>query len=278
MKKFFFNDEFFNIKDTLECGQIFRYYFENNGYYVFSKDKAAFCCNNNGKVELCCEEQDFEYFNNFFDTQRDYKEIYQKAVQEGGLLSISAENGKGIHILNQDIEETIFSFIISQNNNIPRIKMIIERLCCALGNKKTFNNKEFFTFPSAHVIAKQNLSFFKEIGLGYRAEYILSFAKSISNGYLLNYLINLKTPELKQELLKIYGIGPKVADCICLFAFHRSDCFPVDTWIEKVYRENYNGTLKNREQISKFFTNKFKNNSGYFQQYLFHHKRNLEKN
>ena len=85
----------------------------------------------------------------------------------------------------------------------------------------------------------------------------------------LNELYNMNTESARKELIKLKGVGRKVADCILLFAYSKTGVFPTDTWIEKVYRENYNGTLKNREQISKFFTNKFKNNSGYFQQYLF---------
>lgn len=276
MEKWTYNGTNFNIKDTLECGQVFRYSYENDGYYLFSADKAIFCTEKNGITQFYCEKDYVPYFKNYFDLERDYYSIYSSATKEGGILKISANLGKGIRILNQNKEEVLFSFIISQNNNIPRIKLIIERLCFELGEKKSFNNKEYYTFPTAEALSSKNIEFYKKLGLGYRAEYVKNLADKIANGFNLENLSNLPTENLKSELIKLYGVGPKVADCVSLFGFHKSDSFPVDTWIEKVYRQNFNGLLKDRKKITKFFTDKFKENSGYYQQYLFYYKRSLE--
>ena len=278
MEKWIFNGNCFNIKDTLECGQVFRFSFENGGYYVFSFDKAIFCREKDGYTEFFCKKEDIPYFKNYFDLDRDYNQIYNLAIKEEGILSTSASLGKGIRILNQNTNEVLFSFIISQNNNIPRIKLIIERLCLELGEKKTFNNREYFSFPTPQALSSMNIDFFRKVGLGYRAEYVKNLADLITNGFDINSFNNLTTEQLKSELIKLYGVGPKVADCVTLFGFHRSDSFPVDTWLEKVYKENFNGTLKDRKKITRFFTNKFKENSGYFQQYLFYYKRSLENN
>ena len=277
MKQIIFNSEFFNIKDTLECGQIFRFVQYNNGYLVYSMDKCAYVYNLGDKAFIECEDLDAEYFYNYFDLDRDYKTIYNEAKSHGvKILEKACEVGKGIRILRQNSQEMLFSFIVSQNNNIPRIKSIIEKLCKSLGEQKTFNGQSYFSFPSVDKMAGQSVEFYRKIGLGYRAEYILSLAKTIKGGLDINSFNALPTAELKKELIKIYGVGPKVADCVLLFGFNRTDSFPVDTWIDKVYRENFSGTETSREKVSKWFVEKFKENSGYFQQYLFHYKRNLE--
>lgn len=271
-----FNDQFFNLKDTLECGQIFRFLPKDEGYLVFSLDKCAYCYNKDGNAYIECKKQDESYFINFFDTERDYSKIVQSAIEsEYEILSKSAILGKGIRILNQNPVETLFSFIISQNNNIPRIKTIIERLCTALGKKHVFMGIEYHAFPTVKEMASASLDFYKQIGLGYRAEYIKSLANSMDNGFDVISLGNLQTQALKGALQTILGVGPKVADCVSLFGFHRVDSFPVDTWIEKVYLQDFNGKLLDRNKISKWFVEKFGQNAGFFQQYLFYYKRSL---
>ncbi len=277
MKQIIFDNEFFNIKDTLECGQIFRFKPFNDGFFVYSTDKCAFAFCKGDKTVIECEENDEEYFYNFFDLSFDYKAVYDKAKSYGvKILTDATELGKGIRILRQNPTEMLFSFIISQNNNIPRIKNSINKLCERLGEKREFLGEQYFTFPNIKQLASAPIEFYREIGLGYRAEYILTLAKQIENGLNLDQFSSISTVELKNELIKLYGVGPKVADCVLLFGFHRSDSFPVDTWIEKVYIEDFNGTEKSRIKQSQFFIDKFKDYSGYIQQYLFHYKRNIE--
>ncbi len=278
MKKIVYDSQFFNIKDTLECGQVFRFTPYKKGYLVFSKDKCACCYNQDDLAVIECEDYDADYFYNYFDLSRDYSVIYEGALNSGfNILEKSAIAGKGIRILNQDITETLFSFVVSQNNNIPRIKGILERLCLGLGDKKTFNGQEYFSFPSAKKMAQTPSEFFKQIGLGYRADYVLRLAQSINSGLDLSGYSEFETQKLKNALISLHGVGPKVADCVTLFGYHRGDSFPVDTWIEKVYREDFNGKLTNRTQITEWFLSLFKENAGYYQQYLFHYKRTQEK-
>ena len=278
MKTFKLNSEFFNIKDTLECGQIFRYKPHENGYLVFSRDKCAYAYQDSDFTIIMVNDEDYAYFYNYFDLDKDYSKIYQSALDtKVDILTKSASVGKGIRLLNQDLLETAFSFIISQNNNIPRIRSIIENLCANYGEKKSFMGKEYYGFFSAERLANASVNDLKKAGLGYRAEYLLTFAKAIVGGLDLYSYKNFEYKALKKALVSIYGIGPKVADCIILFGYKNTTAFPVDTWIEKVYKEHFNGALTNREQIADYFTSKFKENSGYFQQYLFHYKRNLEK-
>lgn len=278
MREIKFSSEYFNATDTLFCGQLFRFVPHKNGYLVFSRDRACFIATENGETIVACEDKDEEYFYNYFDLKRDYSAIVNAAVLYGGTLSKAATLGKGVRILNQDEKEALFSFVVSQNNNIPRIKGIIERLCSSLGEERTFYGASYRAFPTVEKIAEQDLEFFYNIGLGYRAPFIKRLAESLLSGEInLDDYRELPTPQLKKRLKQIYGVGQKVADCVSLFGFHRSDAFPVDVWTEKVYKEDFCGTIKDREKISDWFVKEFGENSGFFQQYLFYYKRTLEK-
>lgn len=270
-----YSSQFFNVKDTLECGQIFRYKPLDGGrFLVISTNKACICYNDGDYAFIECEDSDSDYFYNFFDLDRDYGKIYQSALScDIPFLTKACSVGKGIRILNQNKVEMLFSFIVSQNNNIPRIKKILERLSTELGVKTAYNGYEYFAFPTVKALASVDEGFYSSIGLGYRASYIERNAKLLNEGFDICALDSLSTPLLKKELKSLYGVGPKVADCISLFGFHRSDSFPVDTWIEKVYREEFFGTEKANDKITAFFLDKFKDNSGYVQQYLFSFKR-----
>jgi N-glycosylase/DNA lyase len=166
----------------------------------------------------------------------------------------------------------IYSFIISQNNNIPRIKGIISRICGGLGEKRSFLGEDYFTFPTSLALASKPENYYKSLGAGYRDKFIYTTANRIvAEG--IDRLYSLDGAALKKELLTYLGIGDKVADCICLFGFAKADSFPVDTWIEKIYREDFGGTLTDRKKINSYFTSMFGEYSGYIQQYLFYAKR-----
>jgi len=224
-------------------------------------------------IKTVVESDDCDYFYNYFDLSRDYKSVYERAKAFNiPLLNRSADYGKGIRILNQNKEETIFSFIVSQNNNIPRIKGILEKACARLGEKKEFLGKEYFSFPATKIIASQSPAFFRELGAGYRDKFICETAQRIASEGIA-HLESADAPTLKKLLLGFKGIGDKVADCICLFGFGKTDSFPVDTWIEKIYREDFFGTEKDRKKINAYFCNLFGKDAGIIQQYLFYGKR-----
>lgn len=271
MVKLDFNGEFFNPKDVLTCGQTFRFRQYKQGYLVFTRDKACYVYTDNGRTFVECE--DGGYFYNYFDLGREYARIIDKARAFGvPLLTRGCEAGKGLRLLNQDGEEMIFSYIISQNNNIPRISSIIERLCVGAGEKRQFLGETYYTFPTAAALAEKPREFFSALGAGYRDEYLYSAADKLAKEGT-DGLYSLTDSRLKNKLLTFKGIGAKVADCICLFGFGRRSCFPVDTWIEKIYREDFGGTLKDRNKISDYFCSLFGEEAGYIQQYLFYAKR-----
>lgn len=274
MKKIEIESVFFNAKDTLDCGQIFRYKPFNDGFLVQSADKCCYVKTKNDVTEITVNDEDEEYFKNFFDLGADYSEIVGRAKKSRfEVVKRAAESACGIRILRQQTEETLFSFIISQNNMIPRIKAIIERTARALGEKREFSGEEYYSFPRADVLAEKNADFYKELGYGYRADYIPSVAKKISSGEFSLTDEGLSTAELRKKLTSLKGVGPKVADCVALFGFHRTDSFPVDTWIEKLYREDFDGTLTDRKKIADYFVGEFGDDSGFVQQYIFYYKR-----
>jgi len=278
MAQIIYDKQFFNIKDTLECGQTFRFYEYENGYLIISGSRACYAYEKDNSTIIECLDGDKDYFYAYFDLERDYEKIVKKAVEYGNeMLKTSAQNAKGIRILRQDKFEMIISFVISQNNNIPRIKSIIEKLCFSLGEKKSFLGKEYYAFPTIESILSKEKSFFTSLGLGYRDAYILETANALNTTLNISVLESLSTTDLKNALVSVKGIGEKVANCVLLFGFNRFDSFPVDTWIEKVYIENFNGELKDRKKITEYFINEFKENSGIFQQYLFHYKRSSKK-
>lgn len=271
-----FEKEFFCPTATLDCGQVFRYEKHKDGYLVISKDKCCYLYSDNEYTYIKTTEPN--YFKNYFDLTRDYKDIESKILSfNNPFINTSLNYGKGIRILKQDLVEVAFSFIISQNNNITRIKKTIERLSKNYGEKRCFDDIEYYSFPTVETLSKIEEEEYKKLGLGYRSSYIKNFAKLLNEGFDLYSLNALSTDNLIKELTKIYGIGKKVANCITLFGYGRSDSFPVDTWIEKVYKENLGGNETMPNKISIELVNTYKDLSGYVQQYLFYYKRENDK-
>ena len=277
MEKIKYDKEYFNILDTLECGQTFRFEKKDNGYLVYSLDKCAFVYEEENYTIIECENQDKQYFINFFDLDRDYSLIVKSAIDLNiETLKISATVGRGIRILKQDAFEMLFSFIISQNNNIPRIKKSIFQICEKFGERKVFKNYQYFTFPTIEKLITLSEEDFRSCGVGFRARYLKNLMAEIALGLDIGALNGLETEVLRRKLMCLLGVGRKVADCVILFGFYHLDCFPVDTWIEKVYLQDFNGKITDREEISKWFVNEFKDMSGYYQQYLFDYKRRFQ--
>ena len=274
MKEIKVNSEFFDIESTLTCGQVFRFRPFKSGYILFSKDKACYLYKEKDTSVIVCEEDSKDYFYNYFDLETDYSVINNKAKSYGiDALTDAAEFGKGIRILKQDSEETLFSFIISQNNFIPRIKNTIEKLCENYGEEKTFLGEKYFSFPTAEKLSEIKKEEYKNMGFGYRDEYFVSVSDKLSGSDFIEKAKTLSAPELKKSLLSLKGVGNKVCDCVMLFGFNKSSSFPVDTWIYKVYKEDMGGTLTDRKKISEYFVSLFKENAGLYQQYLFYYKR-----
>lgn len=275
MEKIIVKSEYFCPTQTLECGQVFRYKPYQKGYTVVSRDKICYIYKENDLTVIETETPD--YFYNYFDLKTDYESIVSSAKSYGVETLTQASNyAKGIRILKQQPEETLFSFIISQNNNIKRITSTIEKTCELIGEKILSPLGEYHAFPTANEFLTLTDSDYKTLGYGYRSPYIKALANKILNGYNVESYYNLSYNNLIEELTSNLGVGEKVANCVSLFGFSKMESFPVDTWIEKIYREDLNGTLTDRKKITKELVNKFGANSGYYQQYLFYYKRNFK--
>lgn len=263
----------FDVRQIAECGQIFRYRYEqtqNNSLRCrfFSKDKTAEVNQFADYAEILTD--DVTYFENYFDLERDYGEIKKNIAsveREDSPMTEALRYGGGIRILKQDLDEMFFSFIISANNNIKRIQGIIERLCEACGERKEWG----YAFPTVKTLAEKSEKFFAEIGCGYRARYLSESAKMWAETDV-QAMSELKTAELRKELLRFLGIGGKVADCILLFGFGRKDVFPTDTWIKKAYHDFFEEG-HNDKDIPKVLTMRYGEYAGYAQQYMFFFRR-----
>ncbi len=261
----------FNIEQTLECGQVFRFKKTGLGYEVYTLNhKATIICQKDGTKIIC---DDVNYFINYFDLLTDYAKI-KCELSKNSFVKEAIKFGEGIRILKQDALETIISFIISQNNNIPRIKNIIEKICENYGELKN----GFYSFPTLERLKTIPKQFFTNIKCGYRDEYLFSSIQKIADGFNLDKVYNMPSNEANKYLTELKGVGNKVADCILLYGFHKTDVFPTDTWIKKVYCDfNENGKIKTALQIRNEFINIYGNLSGYAQQYLFYSKRENNK-
>ncbi len=255
----------FNIKQILECGQIFRFEIEKNIAKVFSLDKYAKIYTYENSIEI--ETEEVEYFVNFFDLETDYLKI-KTELKKDEFLSSAVDYGYGIRILKNDLFEMIVSFIISANNNIGRIKKSINYLCEKFGQ----NKGEYFAFPTLSELKKATILDFKNAGLGYRAEHMFETIQNLTP----KQIEDLKTKSKDEQfnfLVSLKGIGEKVANCVMLFGLGVMNSFPVDTWINKVYNKLTNTTTKDRKKITKELTARYGNLSGYAQQYFFYYFR-----
>lgn len=254
----------FNLARTLLCGQCFRFnLLEDNSYEVIAGNKKIVAKQVNDTLIL--EGIDRKEFDNFwreyFDLDRDYEKL-DALLCTDKVLSTASPYAKGIHILKQDPFETLCSFIISQNNNIPRIKGIISRLCELCGE---IIDDTHYAFPTVDKLAQMSVEDLAPIRSGFRAKYLVDAAQKVASKEVdLSLPYTMPLDDAREYLKQIKGVGDKVADCVLLFAYGRFESFPKDVWIKRIMAENYPDGLPE----------KFEKVAGIAQQYLFHYFRN----
>ena len=277
------NCKSFEPKHIFECGQCFRWDKEIDGSYtgIFGNNVLNVSKNNNSIIfKGMCEKDIKETCIQYFDLNRNYEEIKLELSKIDDNLKTSIEYGDGIRILNQDLWETIISFIISANNNIPRIKGIINRISQKYGKEIVYNNKSYYTFPTPEELSKASVEDLRNVGLGFRDIRVYKTTQKIYNKVFdLEKLQQEKdTNIIREKLLTLDGVGPKVADCIILFStLKRFDVFPIDVWVRRVmnelYIKNADETKVNKKEIEQLAREKYGNLAGIAQQYLFFWKR-----
>ncbi len=265
-----------------DCGQCFRWNREEDGSYTgIFKNNVLNVKKEGNKVvfEGICEGNIEHVITDYFDLNTDYEKIKETLSNIDEYLKTSIEYGKGIRILNQDLWETIISFIISANNNIPRIKGIIDRISKKYGNKIIYKEKEYYTFPDMKALGTASVEDLRALGLGFRDKRIYETTKMFLNKEItLEELENEQNVEiLREKLLTLSGVGGKVADCIMLFSLKKFSVFPIDVWVRRVMNELYikedDENKVSKTLIQNLAKEKYSDLAGLAQQYLFYWKR-----
>lgn len=272
----------FEPNHVFDCDQCFRWEKQKDGSYTGIFNNNVLNVNkidNDIIFKGICENNIKEVCTEYFDLARNYEDIKLELSKVDDNLRKSIDYGEGIRILNQDLWETIISFIISANNNIPRIKGIINRLSEKFGSKIEWDGDTYYTFPTVQQLARASVQDLRSLGLGFRDVRVYETTKMILNKEVdLDKMYEEDTNKAKESLLTLSGVGPKVADCILLFSkLKRFDVFPIDVWVRRVmnelYIKNEDETKVSKKEIENLAKEKYGNLEGIAQQYLFYWKR-----
>lgn len=270
--------EEFDPRDIFTCGQAFRWYEEEDGSFTFVTHGIVANAKKVGDEIILkgVDEKSFEeIFYDYFDLSRDYKLVMEELAKDE-VMKDATDYGKGIRILNQDKFETIISFIISANNQIPRIQKAIEKISEMYGDYLGEDeNRKYYAFPSAQQLALSKPEDLREFArVGFRDKRIVEASKLIASGQVdIERISEMDLEDARKELQTLPGVGPKVADCILLFAFDRKESFPVDVWIKRVMEELYLKEVTPKSKIATRGREVFGKNAGFANQYLFYYGR-----
>lgn len=277
------NIKSFELADIFDCGQCFRWNKQKDGSYtgVFKGNVMNVQKEDNiVTFKGICNGDIKEIVEDYFDLNRNYEEIKEKLSKIDENVKTSIEYGQGIRILNQDLWEMIISYIISANNNIPRIKGIIDRISKNYGKEIEWNGEKYYTFPTAEKLKDVSVEDYRKLGAGFRDVRLYETVQAVLDKKvdLEQMQNNPNTLEVREQLLTLSGVGPKVADCILLFStLKRFEAFPIDVWVRRVmnelYIKNEDETKVSRKELEKLAHEKFGNLAGIAQQYLFYWKR-----
>ena len=266
----------FKLEDTITCGQIFRFFKMNDGSFdiilsdrvinVYQKENYLYAtsnCNDNLKTIII----------NYFDLDNDYNEMNHYLLSQDKKLEDAINFSNGLMMIRQNAFETIMEYIISANNSVPSIANSLNIIAKKYGKKIIFNNKEYYLFPQYKDLKDITEADLRECKVGFRDKYLKAIIDKLNNNELdLNLFYNLDTKSALDKLMENIGIGPKVASCILLFAYQKYDVFPVDTWVKKIMKNNYN--IEGEKNIRDFASRKYGKYSGIAIQYLFNYSRN----
>lgn len=256
----------FSIPQICESGQCFRLDpVGNNRYRLQAADRFLLIEAGTDRTVLHCTDQEYEVFwKSYFDLDTCYEDYLKRIPEEDAYLKHAARFGRGIRILRQDLWEMLITFILSQQNNIPRIKGMIQSLSMGYGSpRETPEGEVYYTFPDAISLASASEKELRALKLGYRSKYICGTAKMAAAREVdLTALHDLDYMQAREALMKFPGVGAKVADCICLFGLHHMDAFPVDTHIRKVLDIHY---------PKGFPFERYSGCAGVMQQYIFYY-------
>ena len=262
----------FDLDKIFDCGQCFRFEKgDDNVWEGVAYGRVLRASQNDENIYLNCTKDEFDkLWQKYLGLDLDYDEVNADIIKhfEPGVMQSAIEAGDGIRIMRQEPWETLCSFIISQNNNIPRIKSLISAVCRNYGEKFEYNGKEYYAFPTPEALLAAGEEGLKALKTGFRAGYLISAAEHCSNGMDLCRIRDEYTYEQGlDELCTIKGVGPKVASCTLLFALDKTGAFPVDVWIKRTIDKYFGGSLD---------VSSLGDYAGIAQQYLFYYERSLK--
>lgn len=278
MKEIELDVKCFNLKYTLECGQCFRWNkIDENTYIGVVKDRVLKVRQEGNKIFIKSDKEENleKVVRYYFDLDRDYEKLEKKIVLIDDNIAKAVKNTSGLRNLNQDFFEVLISYIISANNNIPRISKSVNEISKRYGKEIEFEGQRYYLFPTPDELRDVTIDEFRECGVGFRDKYIYKTVEKINNKEIdLEQMQKLDTEKLKAALLSLMGVGPKVADCILLFSCARQEVFPIDVWVQRIMRRlYYNNEEVSKNEILRYARENFGENAGIIQQHLFYNVR-----
>lgn len=266
----------FNLNDTITCGQIFRFFKQkDNSFDIILKDRVINVYEKDNYLFVSSNiEDDLENIViNYFDLDNDYEKMDDYLIKKDEKLINAINFSKGLKMIRQDPFETIIEYIISANNGVPQITSALNNIAEKYGKKVNFNNKEYYLFPQYKDLKDITTDDLRSCKVGFRDKYLKNIVDKLNNNELnIREYFDLDTNEALNKLMENSGIGPKVASCILLFAYQKYDVFPIDTWVKKIMKSDYN--IEGEKKIRDFAKENYGKYSGIAIQYLFNYSRN----
>ena len=265
----------FDLKSTITCGQIFRFKVMEDKYIVILNDRVISLKENGDYIIIeSSDNNNLEnVVNDYFDLNRDYDLIEKNILKCDKKIKDALIFSRGLKMIHQNPFETLIAYIISQNNRVPSIANALNLISKNYGRKIVFDNEEYYLFPTIEDLEKLSINDFRNCKVGFRDKYLYEIMRSIESNKLdLNKIYNMNSDEALKYLISFKGIGNKVASCILLFAYQKFDVYPIDTWVKKYMKDDYN--IEGESKIKEFTYNTYKEYSGLAIQYMFNYKRN----
>ncbi len=266
----------FDVTHTFDCGQCFRWDREEDGSYTgVALGRVVNISSLGNRIIIANSSlEDVEnIWIDYLDLKRDYSAV-KKGFSDDKTLCRAIEYGYGIRILKQEMFECLVSFIISTQNGIPRIKKIVSKLCQMYGTAIQYGTRTYYTFPTPEQLEGVTEADLAPLKAGYRAKYIVDCVRKVVSGDIkLEKVFCYDTASARSELLKICGVGPKVADCVMLFSMNKYDAFPIDVWVRRIMSNLYLDDNATAGDIQRYAAEKFGEYAGIAQQYLFYFAR-----
>ncbi|MDR1059866.1 MAG: DNA-3-methyladenine glycosylase 2 family protein [Clostridiales bacterium] len=263
-----FRERAIHLDGTLASGQTFAFVPHNGGYLGIAGEKPVWVSEAGGALTVRCRRGDAPFWRGYFDLDRQYGDLLEPFARSDPMLAACARAYPGMKLLRQPVWEAVNEFIISANNNQKRIERIYRGISARFGRLVEWEGQALHAYPSPQALAAAPVEALRELGAGYRAPYLAETASMIAGGFPLD-LDAMGYDDALKHLMRLRGVGEKVADCVLLFSTRHGRAFPVDVWMERVMTEWY-GETGSRHELKRAAQEKYGELAGIAQQYLFH--------